>query len=984
MSTALRRVLATVRPPRVSLVVVVQGGSELRCLETLPAAGARLEILLACHPQDVDARRVVEDAAHRHPRVVVCRTADPSWLDAAIQLARGDHLAFVPADDVVPASAYDALLAALDSSGSDLALGVHVDVRGDRRRRVPWAGDVLQEARGVVLADRPGLVVDVAATGKLFRLSRWRSAGVSLPSWGEAPAAVARMMAGARGMDVLARVVHERHDRQTSLPVHEQDRFRADVLADRWAAWSDVEAVLTDQPAPVREAWLLGLVEHRLPPLYVDAVGGGPSYAAVLTPRTAALLVRMTPDVLRRVSLPARLGAWAATHGTLEDIALVQDHLADHPHGLPTERGSTGTLAALPDGLSSTPSPRWRHVTDVDRRLRSRAWLVPAGPGLVELRGAAFLDYVPDDELPVVRIGDRPVQLRRHTSPDLQLWAARAHEDRSGCGFSATLTLAELGGTDPWTVTVELAGRAHRHRVHPPSDHTAAADVVLSALRLVGDELHAEVRAAGPCRVRLAGPKGQVEAMADGSGLRVPLTVDRFGERGLLPAGGYALEVRREDGRRSTVEVAELRDGPVEVTGERVRLELRQADTGPRVTVASPPALPDRSARGQQQLLDEVYRAGARTRGSATVLLETFRGRSAGDNPGAVGRALLASDRARGLDLAVVVDDPAVVVPPGTRAVPRRTRAWYDALARAEVYVANAGAPYWFRKSPGQLHVQTWHGTPLKRIGEDRGPGDFATWRHRRRIADQARGWDAMVSPSPYCSEIYRSAFGYDGTILEVGYPRNDVLLAPDADVLRERVRHRLGIGADDRVVLYAPTWRQYVGVRDAKPLYLDAEAVVRAMPDVVVLVRGHYNSTTEDDVFVDHPRIHDVTRYPDIAELFLAADALVTDYSSVMFDFVLTDRPVVLLVPDLDQYRDVERGFYFDIEARSPGRLVTTTADVVDVLTGPDTDAGRRADFRSVFCPFEDGAASTRVVEYCLDRLSGTSTSASPTERSP
>ena len=71
---------------------------------------------------------------------------------------------------MVPAAAYDALVAALDSSGSDLALGVHVDVRGDRRRRVPWAADVLQEARGVVLADRPGLVVDVAATGKLFRL----------------------------------------------------------------------------------------------------------------------------------------------------------------------------------------------------------------------------------------------------------------------------------------------------------------------------------------------------------------------------------------------------------------------------------------------------------------------------------------------------------------------------------------------------------------------------------------------------------------------------------------------------------------------------------------------------------------------------------------------------------------------------------------------------------------------------------------------
>ena len=136
--------------------------------------------------------------------------------------------------------------------------------------------------------------------------------------------------------------------------------------------------------------------------------------------------------------------------------------------------------------------------------------------------------------------------------------------------------------------------------------------------------------------------------------------------------------------------------------------------------------------------------------------------------------------------------------------------------------------------------------------------------------------------------------------------------------------------------------------------------------------------------MFTRHPRIHDVTRYPDIADLFLAADSLVTDYSSVMFDFALTDKPLVLLVPDLEQYRDVERGFYFDIETRSPGPLVATTADVVDVLGGPDTGADARAAFRTTFCAFEDGSASARVVEYCLDRLSVTSSSATPTERSP
>jgi CDP-glycerol glycerophosphotransferase len=177
----------------------------------------------------------------------------------------------------------------------------------------------------------------------------------------------------------------------------------------------------------------------------------------------------------------------------------------------------------------------------------------------------------------------------------------------------------------------------------------------------------------------------------------------------------------------------------------------------------------------------------------------------------------------------------------------------------------------------------------------------------------------------------------------------------------------------DDRVVLYAPTWRSYVGTRTSKPLHLDPERLTARLPQVVALLRGHYTGTGEDEVFAGHPRIHDVTRYPDISELYLAADALVTDYSSVMFDFVLTDRPLVLLVPDLDRYRDVERGFYFDIEASAPGPMVTTTDEVVTALLaawgGGDEHAGARAAFRSRFCPHDDGGASARVVDWLLSR---------------
>ena len=210
-----------------------------------------------------------------------------------------------------------------------------------------------------------------------------------------------------------------------------------------------------------------------------------------------------------------------------------------------------------------------------------------------------------------------------------------------------------------------------------------------------------------------------------------------------------------------------------------------------------------------------------------------------------------------------------------------------------------------------------------------------------------------MVSPSPYCSDIFRRAFGFEGPMLEAGYPRNDVL----AHRPGRPPRRGPGPARPDRRgpggALRRRRWREYLGVRTGKPVYVDPERLTAAMPDTVLLVRGHYNSTGQRDLFEGHPRIHDVTRYPDVAELFLVADALVTDYSSVMFDFVLTDRPVVLLVPDLEQYRDVERGFYSDIESRSPrARSSATPTRSSTCCSGPTCTRRHGPAFRTEFCP--------------------------------
>jgi CDP-glycerol glycerophosphotransferase len=218
---------------------------------------------------------------------------------------------------------------------------------------------------------------------------------------------------------------------------------------------------------------------------------------------------------------------------------------------------------------------------------------------------------------------------------------------------------------------------------------------------------------------------------------------------------------------------------------------------------------------------------------------------------------------------------------------------------------------------------------------------------------------------------VLRQALGYDGRILEIGRPSNDLLLSPAAPGVRAEVRARLGIGDEQTVVLYAPTWRDDArrGGSWEKVLHLDHDRVTAARQDVTVLVRGHPNTAAVPTVR-GFERVVDVTSYPDIARLYLAADVLVTDYSAAMFDFALTDRRIILLVPDLATYRDQVRGLYLDLESMAPGPVVTSTDEVLDALDD-DSWALARKQLCSTYAPYDDGAATRRVLDAVLPALS-------------
>jgi CDP-glycerol glycerophosphotransferase len=294
------------------------------------------------------------------------------------------------------------------------------------------------------------------------------------------------------------------------------------------------------------------------------------------------------------------------------------------------------------------------------------------------------------------------------------------------------------------------------------------------------------------------------------------------------------------------------------------------------------------------------------------------------------------------------------------------TREYYDLIARAGVFVNNVNYPNHLVKRDGTIHVMTHHGTPLKKMGLDLRDSPVAGRRMDfEALLRRAARWDFSISQNAFSTPIWERVYPTTYESLEVGYPRNDVLaLATEEDV--RRARAELAIEPGQTVVLYTPTHRDY------QPGYvpmLDLARLAEALgPDHVVLARLHYFYAADPLLRELHSagRIRDVASHPSVEELCLAADVLVTDYSSIMFDYAVLDRPIVIHAPDWEVYRSV-RGVYFDLMAEPPGIVARTDEALIEALSSrsawSDEAAALRAAFRARFCSLDDGRAAERVV---------------------
>ncbi|MFB7658051.1 MULTISPECIES: CDP-glycerol glycerophosphotransferase family protein [unclassified Streptomyces] len=412
---------------------------------------------------------------------------------------------------------------------------------------------------------------------------------------------------------------------------------------------------------------------------------------------------------------------------------------------------------------------------------------------------------------------------------------------------------------------------------------------------------------------------------------------------------------------------------PEEYEENERRYEL-QAEAYDRLSLLVHSAMPD-YARGpyrQKLLRTKAYPAARRQRVRPAVLFDAFKGTQYSDSPRALHEELLR----RGTDLEQlwVVRDDQVEVPPSAIPIRMWSPEWYEALATSRYVVANNHLPDWFQRRDGQIVVQTWHGTPLKKIGHDIESIHFADQRYLERVEKEVRNWDMLVSPNSFSTPILQRAFGFPGEMVESGYPRNDILRLPGTDEREREIRRRIGLPEGKRVVMYAPTWRddQYYAPGKYKlDFRIDlADARARLGADHVLLVRRHPNVVDPvpgaGDGFV-----FDVSDYPDMAELSLITDVMITDYSSLMFDYVNTGRPILFFTYDLDHYRDTLRGFYFDFASSAPGPLLHTSEALVTAVERIDRIEEAYADryrwFQREFCDLDDGYASARLADRML-----------------
>lgn len=367
------------------------------------------------------------------------------------------------------------------------------------------------------------------------------------------------------------------------------------------------------------------------------------------------------------------------------------------------------------------------------------------------------------------------------------------------------------------------------------------------------------------------------------------------------------------------------------------------------------------------------------------VLFESFNGKLPSDNPYAIYQELVKQTDKANLYWGIkkVHIKEAKQQFPDLNLVPRFSVKWLWLTTRANFWVFNSRMPNWLKKNKGTIYIQTWHGTPLKKLGADiqdiAMPGT-STEQYKNNFILEASRWDYLIAPNEYSEKIFKQAFQFQNNILEIGYPRNDELVNnKNNQKLQDGLKEKIIGKKNGRVILYAPTWRDdYFIKKGSYKFYMpfSLEKMVKCLgQDDTLIIRPHYLVGDSIDIKGYEDRVK-VCMDEAINDLYLISDLLITDYSSVMFDFAILQRPMLFYPYDMAHYKEKLRGFYLDYN-EVPGPIAEDEEKLYEfirnfVSQGQFSGYDRKKErFEQLFCSWESGEASQKITNLIVERES-------------
>ncbi|MGL4670381.1 MAG: CDP-glycerol glycerophosphotransferase family protein [Methanobacteriaceae archaeon] len=367
------------------------------------------------------------------------------------------------------------------------------------------------------------------------------------------------------------------------------------------------------------------------------------------------------------------------------------------------------------------------------------------------------------------------------------------------------------------------------------------------------------------------------------------------------------------------------------------------------------------------------------------IIFESSVGRNYSGNPRYIYEEIVKQGFDKKFKCVWFLEDISIEIPGNVLKVQRPSFKFFYYFAVAKIWIIDSRHPKWVRKRDNVTYIQTWHGTPLKKLALDMdylnmgGNTDIKTY--HSDFKNNSALWDYLIAQNQFSADIFKRAFAFNKEILTVGYPRNDILINKNNEKDINEIKERFNIPKDKKIILYAPTWRDNSYHQEGYYKFstkMDYDLMKNELEKegYILILKYHYLVKENIDWSSYNGFIYDCNEKWDIQELYLIADVLITDYSSVMFDYSVLKKPMIFFTYDLEEYKDELRGFYFDLIEEAPGDIVKTNKQLIESIKKAslfeyeNKYKDKYNKFYEKFSSLEDGKAGAKVVDLILEKI--------------